>query len=170
MKIEYLDILDDNGNSLGHISSKEEAHAKGWFHATVHIWFYTKDGQVLFQKRGANKETFPSYWDVSVAGHVMAGESIKNSVLREVKEEIGLKINTEDLNELFIKKSINIHPNGIKDCEFQNVFSSSRSESSFCSAKSFFSVWVSRCFLASRKFLDLSFLSSTAVLKFSGME
>lgn len=119
---EFLDILTDNGAPKNLVCSKDEAHAKGLFHATVHIWFYTQAGDVLFQKRAANKETFPNYWDVSVAGHVMAGESIETAALREVNEEIGLRIETSQLNKIDLRKSVNNHPNGIIDCEFQNVF------------------------------------------------
>jgi len=119
---EYLDILTENGISTELVCSKDEAHLKGLFHATVHIWFYTKTGMVLFQKRAANKETFPNYWDVSVAGHVMSGESIESAALREVAEEIGLTIKSSQLETIEIRKSINEHPNGITDCEFQNVF------------------------------------------------
>jgi len=119
---EYLDILTDNGVATNEVRSKDEAHAKGLFHATVHVWFYTNSGAVLFQKRAANKETFPNYWDVSVAGHVMANESIEQGALREVSEEIGLTIEAAQLQKIDIRKSINKHPNGIIDCEFQNVF------------------------------------------------
>lgn len=122
MEVEYLNILDELGNPTGKTALKSVAHQKGYFHATVHIWFYTETGKVLFQKRGKNKETFPNYWDVSVAGHVMAEETIINAAIREVDEEIGLIIKAPQLHKIDIRKSINIHPNGITDCEFQNVF------------------------------------------------
>ena len=44
MEEEYLDILDDLGNSTGKSCLKSEAHKKGYFHPTVHVWFYTKHG------------------------------------------------------------------------------------------------------------------------------
>lgn len=119
---EYIDIWDEFGQPTGKNCPKHEAHQKGWFHPTVHVWFYTSDGNILMQQRGSNKETFPSLWDVSVAGHVHAGETIEDAVLREVEEEIGLTITKTDFTLLDVRKNINIHPNGIKDCEFQHVF------------------------------------------------
>jgi isopentenyl-diphosphate Delta-isomerase len=119
---ELLDIRDEFGQPTGKTTLKSEAHKKGLFHATVHIWFYTATGEVLFQKRSATKETFPNYWDVSVAGHVLAGETIEDAALREVKEEIGITILKTDLVKIDVRKNINRHPNGIIDCEFQNVF------------------------------------------------
>lgn len=123
MKLEErVDIWNKNGQPTGTDCPKNEAHQNGWFHPTVHVWFYTSDGKILMQQRGSNKDTFPSLWDVSVAGHVHAGESIEDAVLREVEEEIGLTITKNDFTLLEVRKNTNIHPNGIKDCEFQHVF------------------------------------------------
>lgn len=119
---EYLDIWDENGQPTGNVLLKTVAHKQGLFHPTVHVWFYTPNKKILMQQRGANKETFPSLWDVSVAGHVGAGETIIEGALREVKEEIGILISKEDLTQIDVRKNINIHPNGIHDCEFQHVF------------------------------------------------
>lgn len=119
---EYIAIWEENGIPTGTHCLKDEAHIKGLFHPTVHIWFYTKNRRILLQQRGKNKETFPSFWDVSVAGHVMSGESILDGALREVKEEIGLDINKKNLLQVDVRKNVNIHPNGIKDREFQHVF------------------------------------------------
>jgi len=119
---EYIDIWTEKGIPTGTNRLKEEAHIKGLFHPTVHIWFYTKSGYILLQQRSRYKDTFPSFWDVSVAGHVLSGESIVGAAIREVKEEIGLDIIEKDLLQVGIRKNVNIHPNGIKDCEFQHVF------------------------------------------------
>lgn len=119
---EFLDILTDEGKSTSEIRLKSEAHQLGLFHATVHIWFYTDDGQILLQKRGAQKETFPNHWDVSVAGHIHAGELINNAAIREIKEEIGLTIEEKQLHKIKVRKNKIRHPNGIIDNEFQHVF------------------------------------------------
>ena len=119
---EHIDIWTENGAPTGANCLKEEAHLKGWFHPTVHIWFYNKKGDILLQQRGKHKETFPSFWDVSVAGHVMTGEKILDAALRETKEEIGLDITKNNLFQIDIRKNVNIHPNGINDCEFQHIF------------------------------------------------
>ena len=119
---EYIDIWTENGVPTGKSGLKEEEHLKGLFHPTVHIWFYTKSGCILLQQRSKHKDTFPSFWDVSVAGHVLSGESILNAAIREVKEEIGLNILERNLLQIDVRKNVNIHPNGINDCEFQHVF------------------------------------------------
>ena len=119
---EYLDIWNDVGQPTGKKCLKDEAHQMGWFHPTVHIWFYTNTPSLLLQKRDLSKQTFPGFWDVSVAGHVSAGETILEGALREVKEEIGLDIKQKDLKLIDVRKNTNRFDNGIIDCEFQHVF------------------------------------------------
>jgi isopentenyldiphosphate isomerase len=48
-------------------------------------------GQLLLQKRPANKLIQPGKWDTAVGGHVSAGESIELALQRETIEEIGLQ-------------------------------------------------------------------------------
>ncbi|MFS4468115.1 NUDIX hydrolase [Maribacter sp. 2210JD10-5] len=119
---ELIDILDSEGNPLGKTAMKSEVHKMGWFHRTVHIWFHTSDGRVLLQQRGKNKDAHPLLWDVSVAGHVSAGEPIETAALREVEEEIGLEILTNDLYKIGVFKSIQKHHERFIDHEFHHTF------------------------------------------------
>jgi len=43
------------------------------------------------------KENWPDLWDISVAGHVSAGETATESAIREAHEELGLVIAPEEL-------------------------------------------------------------------------
>ena len=119
---ELIDILDAEGNPKGISLMKSEAHRKGLFHATVHIWFYTSNSEVLLQQRGKDKDTHPLLWDVSVAGHVGAGEIIETSAVREVSEEIGLKISPSDLLKIGAFKSVQKHSEDLVDCEFHHTY------------------------------------------------
>ncbi|TDT45509.1 isopentenyldiphosphate isomerase [Maribacter spongiicola] len=119
---ELIDILDPDGNMTHTTAMKSEAHKNGWFHQTVHIWLYTSDGEILLQQRGKEKNIYPLLWDVSVAGHIGAGESILTSAVREVQEEIGLKISSSDLEKIGIFKSVKNHSETLKDYEFHHTF------------------------------------------------
>ena len=94
---EFIDILTAEGLPTGNTALKSEAHKKGWFHATAHIWFFTTDDQILLQKRALTKKVFPGIWDISVAGHIGAGEKILQGAKREILEEIGLELQEKDL-------------------------------------------------------------------------
>ncbi|MBP3196662.1 MAG: NUDIX hydrolase, partial [Butyrivibrio sp.] len=74
---ELFDITDENGFVTGQTVTRSEAHDKGIMHRTAHIWIVRKKGesyQVLLQKRSAEKESFPSMYDTSSAGHIQAGD------------------------------------------------------------------------------------------------
>ncbi|QLG44769.1 NUDIX hydrolase [Costertonia aggregata] len=119
---ELIDITDENGNISGKTCPKSEAHQKGYWHTSIHVWLYTKEGKLLIQKRSDNKDTFPSLWDVSVAGHIGAGESPLDGAKREVFEEIGLTVSVEELQKIGTRKSNRKHGDTLLDNEFQHVY------------------------------------------------
>ena len=119
---ELIDILSSTGEFSGKTALKPEAHKKGLYHQTVHVWFYTDGKKVLLQKRASVKKIFPNLWDVSVAGHIGAGEKIETAAIRKVKEEIGLTINQADLQKIGFRKDEIVHPNGILDNEFKHIY------------------------------------------------
>ena len=119
---ELIDIVTKDGKPTGKSALKSEIHAKGYYHNTAHIWFYTKKGEILLAQRAASKTIYPLLWDVSVAGHMDAGESIKQGAIREVKEEIGLTISEKYLEKIGVFECFQSYPNGITDNEFHHTF------------------------------------------------
>ncbi len=119
---ELIDIVDSHGNLTGQTCLKSVAHKYGYFHRTVHIWLFTTDEKILLQKRAATKKVFPNLWDISVAGHIAAGEEIEKAAIREVKEEIGLNLLENELIKIGTRKHEVSHSNGIQDNEFHQVF------------------------------------------------
>lgn len=122
MNEEWVDILDHEGNYTDTSCPKDEAHKKGLFHPTVHIWFYTANKELLFQLRSSNKINYPNLWDVSVAGHIEAGETPIKAAIRETKEELGITISQTDLQPIGIHKSMVTHREDYIDNEFNYLF------------------------------------------------
>jgi isopentenyldiphosphate isomerase len=119
---EYIDILNEQGKNTGKTSLKSEAHKKGLFHASAHVWIFDENKNVLIQQRARNKETFPGLWDISVAGHISASETPITSAIREVEEEIGIKVRKNQLHLIgTFKKKVEHHSNFI-DNELHYIF------------------------------------------------
>lgn len=94
--MELIEIVDEKGNFTGQIMDKEEAHDKNLLHNEVAIFIINDKRQVLLQKRSANKRFNPNKWALC-AGHVDKGETLEVAALREIKEEIGIDININNL-------------------------------------------------------------------------
>ncbi len=120
---EYIEIVNENGESTGKIALKNEAHRKGWFHNTIHLWLFNSKGEILLSQRSHKKTIYPLLWDVSAAGHVDAREGITEAAVRETHEELGLTIDPERLVPIGVHKHMSTYANGtIKDYEFHHAF------------------------------------------------
>jgi isopentenyldiphosphate isomerase len=119
---ELIDILTRDGKPTGKTALKSEIHKQGHYHNTAHIWFYNDKGEVLLAQRAATKTLHPLLWDVSVAGHVDAEETVEEAAIREVKEEIGLTIEKKDLKKIGVFGCFQKYDNGIVDNEFHHTY------------------------------------------------
>lgn len=125
---ELLDLVDESGNPLGPVISRTMAHALGLHHRTSHVWIYrvmNNQPQVLIQKRSQNKDSHPGCWDISSAGHIPAGDDWKPSALRELKEELSIDANIDDLTECGIRHidwNENFHDKPFHDVQTSKVF------------------------------------------------
>lgn len=99
--MEYIDVLDKNGNKTGIVKTKEEVYESGDYHRSVHVWIINDERQILVQKRHPKKETYANLWAISVAGHVRSGETSIGALKRELKEELGQVITDDKIEYLF---------------------------------------------------------------------
>lgn len=99
-----LEIVDEQGNVVGK-ATREEIHQKGLLHREIHVWLYTPQGEIIFQHRAKDKETFPDMLDATVGGHVEPGDSFEATALKEMEEETGIKAKAEDLRLVKIVRS-----------------------------------------------------------------
>lgn len=97
--MEYVDILDMNGNKIG-VKSREEASKNKNIYRIVYLWIITNE-KILIQQRSFNKKSNPGLWDCAVAGHVLSGENSVDAILREAKEELNLDLREKDLKLIY---------------------------------------------------------------------
>ena len=89
---ELFDVLDDKSGFTGQTVERDEAHKTGAWHRAVALYIVNSKNQVLMQKRSAHKKTWAGCWDFACGGHVDAGELGLFSVIREADEELGIKL------------------------------------------------------------------------------
>lgn len=119
---ELIDIVDPLGKPTGNSALKSTIHKVGYYHNTAHVWFFTNKGDILLAQRAASKTICPLLWDVSVAGHVDAGETIESAAIREIQEEIDLTITEQELIKIGVFPCFQSYDNGITDNEFHHTF------------------------------------------------
>ena len=121
--MEYIDTLDERGNKTGRTKPKPDIHKDGDWHRSIHLWILNSRGELMVQRRSSTKENYPNLWDISVAGHLSAGEDSITSALRETEEEIGVKLRKDDIRYLFTGAERAVLNNGTYiDNEIQDVY------------------------------------------------
>jgi len=97
---EYLDIVDENGDLTGARELRRVAHENGLWHRTVHVYFYrvvSGEIELLVHLRSKLKSSSPNRWDPRFGGHVEAGQTVEETVVKEALEEVGIEISLADL-------------------------------------------------------------------------
>ena len=76
---------------------------KNLYHLVVHVCIFNAKNQMLIQQRQTFKKGWPNMWDVTVGGSAMIGENSRQAAMREVAEELGLKIDLENTSPVITK-------------------------------------------------------------------
>jgi isopentenyldiphosphate isomerase len=84
-------IVDESDNEIGSAALTTEVWPKGLYHRVATVFIQDFDGNILLQLRGNDVAVFPNLWDQAVGGHVEAGSSYKETAIKEMAEETGLK-------------------------------------------------------------------------------
>lgn len=99
MNSELWDILDENGNQTGRTIERGKPMKPDEYHLVVHVWIKNDKGEYLITKRTPNKP-YPNMWETT-GGSATTGDNSQQAALREVREEIGVKLNPANGNCLF---------------------------------------------------------------------
>jgi isopentenyldiphosphate isomerase len=93
MSEEIFDVVNERDEVIGR-RPRHEVHRLGLMHRAVHVLVFNSAGQLFLQKRSMSKDRQPGLWDSSSSGHVDSGEEYDACAIREVREEIGLKLDS----------------------------------------------------------------------------
>lgn len=118
---EIIDIYDASLRPLGEME-RLKAHAEGQWHRTFHCWVVNPAHRsILFQARSETTKTHPGKLDITAAGHLVAGEQVRDGV-REVQEELGIEVDSDNLRFAGERVEVSDSLSGVHNREYQSVF------------------------------------------------
>lgn len=107
--MEYFDVLDQNRISLNYKKLRGETLNPEEFNAGIEMWI-VNNNSILMTQRSMNK-SHPGQWEVP-GGCCQAGESVIDTVKRELSEEIGIEFSQDEFKligtELYKKQFVDV--------------------------------------------------------------
>ena len=77
--------------------------------AVVLVYRHGENGlELLWQRRSEKVDRWPGDYDYSAGGHINFGESLVEAAVREAYEEVGARINADDLRFVTMRPLIRI--------------------------------------------------------------
>ena len=121
-----VSLKDENGILTGEIKTRSEVHKQGLWHRCIVVAIVNEKNQVLLQQRTANKEKNANMWDISVAGHISAGQDSLSAAEREINEEVcvmlGYKTDIKDFRYMFSYRKEEVFREDFIERQFYDVF------------------------------------------------
>lgn len=131
---EYTDLYDENKNLTGEKLFREKGTKlivpKGRYSVVVLAFIENSKGEFLFQMTSKRKK---NVW-ATTGGHVKSGQTSKEAIIEEIKEELGIDINEDEVklfktykyddafkDVFYIKKDIDINSLTYQEDEVEYV-------------------------------------------------
>ncbi len=119
--MEFLDVFDEQGNPTGEVIARNQVHMRKTWHKSVHAYLINNKKQILLQLRSKDKDIYPDVWDISMGGHISAGEDSLTTLYRELEEELGVFIKPVDAKYVFTNKEI-LQTGSYISAEFVDIY------------------------------------------------
>lgn len=98
--MEILDLFNNRKERINKTFVRDDGETEyGEYRLTLHMWIINDKHEILIQKRSPNMKRNPGKWAFT-GGLPLSGEESIDGALREIKEELGLKLNKEDIELL----------------------------------------------------------------------
>ncbi len=93
MQEEFIDLIHEHsGEPTGESLPRAEVLSKKMWCRTTNVYVLNRQGEVLCHQRSLNKERFPGAWSTHFGGHLGTGEDYQSNAIKELEEELGVKI------------------------------------------------------------------------------
>ncbi len=91
--MEILDVYDKYKTLTGKKILKGQYNEllQGEYTLLTYVAIFNSENEMLIQKRQAELDRHPNFWDISASGHVISGETSDEAIERKLYEELGHK-------------------------------------------------------------------------------
>ena len=126
MTTELIDVLDENGILTGEVLPRSEVHKRGLWHRAIVVAIVNEKNEILLQQRSEKKEKNAGMWDISVAGHISAGQDSLSAAAREINEEIsvllGYRTEIKDFRYMYCFRKEQVFKKDFIERQFYDFF------------------------------------------------
>jgi isopentenyl-diphosphate delta-isomerase len=112
-------ILVDQDDAVVGYGDKLDVHRKGLLHRAFSIFVFNDQGELLIQRRAADKYHASGLWANTCCGHPFPGESVETAAARRLCEELGFDCQLDPLMHIYYKTNLD---NGMIEHEYVHVF------------------------------------------------
>jgi isopentenyl-diphosphate delta-isomerase len=111
-------LVDENDKEIG-TEFKIKAHREGRLHRAFSIFVFNSKGELLLQKRSAEKYHSGGLWSNTCCSHPRPGEKTLVAAHRRLKEEMGFDCGLKEVSTLRYKVEFE---NELTEYEFDHIF------------------------------------------------
>ena len=118
MTDEQVILVDENDVQRG-VAEKLRAHQQGALHRAFSVLVFNQRGELLLQRRAAEKYHSAGLWTNTCCGHPRPGEDTLSAARRRLREEMGFECELAPLFEVRYRAEVGA---GLVENEFDHVF------------------------------------------------
>ena len=91
-ELEQVDLVDEEGNSIGQDTVAAAHTAPGELHRAFSVMLFDDQQRVLVQQRALSKTRFAGVWGPSCCGHPSSAATLETDAARRIQEELGVGV------------------------------------------------------------------------------
>lgn len=111
-------LVDKYDNPTGEME-KIEAHRKALLHRAFSVFIFNTKGELLLQRRAANKYHSGGLWTNTCCSHPYPGEETDHAAHRRLMEEMGMDTDLEYIRKFIYKAPFD---NALTEHELDHIF------------------------------------------------
>jgi isopentenyldiphosphate isomerase len=100
IQVELVDIVNEKDEIIGQ-DLRTNKIKKGFIFRVAAAFLVDSNGKLIITKRSKQKDIDPGLYDLAAVGGVLAGESYKQAIERELQEELSISCELKMLDKFY---------------------------------------------------------------------